>query len=242
VLALMLSAAIAVAIALFREARASKRIPLASLFFWLVTAVFAYTLVDNAVERPHGVIIASCFIVGILLFSAIGRMLRATELRIEMLTFADEQSRTLWEEIRDKRVNLVPLRVVSTSSRNAKANLLRRNYRAAGPLAFLHVELNDDRSEFTGDLRARVRKDDGDYLIGVSGAVAIANAIAWISEELHPVALYLDLSLENPLQQAVKFLFLGEGEIGVLVHQILVRRWRSTAEDENRPHIFLVSP
>jgi len=242
VLALMLSAAIAVAIALFREARAAKRIPFAGVFFWLVTAVFAYTLVDNAVERPHGVIIASCFVAGILLLSAIGRIFRATELRIETLTFVDEQSRTLWEEIRGKRVNLVPLRVVSISSRNAKANLLRRNYRAAGQLAFLHVELNDDRSEFTGDLRARVRKDDGNYLIEVSGAVAIANAIAWISEELHPVALYLDLSLQNPLQQAIKFLFLGEGEIGVLVHQVLVRRWRSTADDENRPHIFLVSP
>ncbi|MFL5438923.1 MAG: amino acid transporter [Myxococcales bacterium] len=237
VLALMLSAAVAVAISFAKEG--GRR--LASAFFWLVTAVFAYTLVDNVIERPDGVIISSIFILTVLVVSAASRIRRATELRVETLTFADEESRLLWEAMRGKRVNVVPVRTSDPPRRAAKSRLLRRHYRAEGPLAFLHVELADDRSQFTGSLRATVRRSGEDFLIEIEGAVAIANAIAWISEQIDPIALYLDLSLANPFTQALKFLLFGEGETGVLVFQILVRYWHTTSEDDVRPNIFLVS-
>jgi hypothetical protein len=236
VLALMLSAAVAVAISVAKEGGR-----LASAFFWLVTAVFAYTFVDNVIERPDGVIICSVFILTVLVFSAASRISRATELRVETLTFADEESRLLWDAMRGKRVNVVPVRTSDPPRRVAKSRLLRRHYRAEGPLAFLHVELADDRSEFTGALRATVRRNGEDFLVEIEGAVALANAIAWISEQLDPISLYLDLSLVNPLTQALKFLLLGEGETGVLVFQILVRYWHTTSEDDVRPNIFLVS-
>ena len=41
--------------------------------------------------------------------------------------------------------------------------------------------------------------------------------------------------------QAFKYLLFGEGEIGVLVYEILVRYWESTPEDDVRPLIFLMS-
>jgi len=154
----MLSAAIAVAIAALREARAAKRIPSPASFFWLVTGCSAYTLVDNAVERPHGVIIASCFVAGILLLSAIGPHLPSDRAAYRNADVCRRAISHALGEIRGKRVNLVPLRVVSISSRKAKANLLSPELPCRRTARLLHVELNDDRSEFTGDLRARVRR------------------------------------------------------------------------------------
>jgi len=56
VLFLMLSAAVAAALALWHEGRW-----ILGLYCWLVSAVFMYTLAANVVERPDGIIIASTF-------------------------------------------------------------------------------------------------------------------------------------------------------------------------------------
>src|SRR5213593_513113 len=82
VLALILSAAIAVALALWKEFRGSGSLRLwlktlgLSLYFWIVTAVFAFTLVDNVIARPDGVIIASVFVLGIMIFGGVSRYIR----------------------------------------------------------------------------------------------------------------------------------------------------------------------
>jgi hypothetical protein len=90
-------------------------------------------------------------------------------------------------------------------------------------------------------LRARVSEEDGDFVIEMRGAVAIANTIAWVSEQLDPIALFLELSHRNPFSQALQYLLWGEGEVGLLVYQILLRYWRSTGGDNVKPLIFLVS-
>ncbi|MBI5548228.1 MAG: hypothetical protein HY901_30480 [Deltaproteobacteria bacterium] len=245
VLVLMLSAAVAVALATWREARAERRLPLKSLYFWLVSAVFVFTLGDNVVERPDGVIIASIFCLLTLAVSAFSRFQRATELRVETLDFADERSRQLWESIKNKKVNLVPLRTDERAACLAKAAELRRYYNTEAPCAFLHVELRDDRSHFSTGLKVRVEHDERDpegwVRIRITGAVAIANTIAYISEQLDPIALFLGLTLSNKMAQSFKYLLWGEGEIGVLVYEILVRYWESTPEDDVRPLIFLMS-
>jgi hypothetical protein len=61
VLALILSAALAVTLALWREHQRP-----ASVYFGAMTLVFAYTLADNCVGRPDGVIIGSAFILLVL--------------------------------------------------------------------------------------------------------------------------------------------------------------------------------
>jgi len=245
VLVLMLSAAIAVALSLWREARhpAAGRpaFPGASIYYWVVTAVFAFTLVDNVFERPDGVYIATLFTLAIVVASAASRYARATELRVERLHFVDEDSEKLWNEIKDKKVNLVPLRATDAKRLRAKARHVRRFYHAEGQTAFLHVGLTDDRSDFESRLTARVYKEDDSIVIDVEGAVAIANVIAWISEQIDPIAIYLQLSLENPFRQSFKYMIWGEGETGILVYEVLVKYWHATPEDDIRPYIFLVS-
>lgn len=238
VLALMLSAAIAVTLAL------RKTHPLKALYFSAVTLVFAYVFAANVATRPDGVIISACFILATLAFSAISRWRRSTELRVEKIDFVDGTSRELWERMRGKKVNLVPLEHVRTDHRREKALEIHRHYKLEGPLAFLHVELTDDTSEFDSNLRVQVTMpipETGNYVIVVSGAVAIANTIAFISEEIDPRTLLLGLTRVNPMSQALRYLLWGEGEIGVLVYEILVKHWEATPEDDVRPLIYLLS-
>ena len=173
--------------------------------------------------------------------SALSRFLRATELRVEKVEFDDGVSQLLWYAMKGKQVNLVPLRHTDAAGRRNKAERLRLHYRAAGPIVFLHVALADDRSEFQSTLRAKSARRTAMFVIEMRGAVAIANTIAWVSEQLDPIALFLELSHRNPFAQALRYLLWGEGETGLLVYEILVRYWQSTTEDDVRPLIFLVS-
>ncbi|MGI5862845.1 MAG: hypothetical protein ACOX6T_12410, partial [Myxococcales bacterium] len=113
------------------------------------------------------------------------------------------------------------------------------------PLAFLHIDLRDDRSEFSTALHVRVDEAiaDGDrcLVIHISGAVAIANTIAFVSEQLDPIALFLGLTRGNKMAQAIKYVIFGEGETGLLVYDVLRRHWASTPGHHVRPLVFLMS-
>ncbi len=236
VLVLMLSAAIAAALSLWRE----RRIPL-SLYCWLVAGVFGYTTVDNVIERPDGIIIASIFIFVTIVISAISRYLRATELRVSELSFADEESARFWKLICGKKVDLIPMRTSSPQARAGKVKEIRRYYRTKDQAAFINVNLLDNRSEFFAPLQVSVREESGNYVIEVSQAIAIANTIAYISELIDPCSIFLGLTRQNPMNQALRFLLFGEGETGLLVYKILLRYWEWTPEDDVRPLIFLMS-
>ena len=66
---------------------------------------------------------------------------------------------------------------------------VRKRYRVEGPLAFLHVNLLDNRSEFLAPLRLRVFEEGDHVVIEAFGAVAIANSIAYLSELLDPISV-----------------------------------------------------
>ena len=108
-------------------------------------------------------------------------------------------------------------------------------------MPFLHVTLVDNRSEFLAPLRLKVRREQEHYLICISGANAIANTIAYVSELIDPIALFLGLTRISPMTQAFRFLLFGEGEVGLLVYKILLRYWDYTPEEDVRPCIFLMS-
>ena len=267
VLVLILSAAIAVTLALRKDSLpivetgqtpsrtpAQRRALWKSFYFAVVAAVFTFTLVDNVIERPDGVIISSIFIVSIIILSGISRWWRATELRVERHEFVDEESKTLFEQIKSKKINLVPLRTDATYNRTKKEQEIRKYYKVAGNLAFLHIDLDRDRSNFSAPLKISVRaeknyheNEEGEestsvsYVVNVQGAVAIANTVAYISEQLDPISLFLGLTRGNHMSQTLKYLVWGEGETGIMVYQILVRHWESTIDDDVRPLIFLIS-
>ncbi len=243
VLALMLSAAVAVTLALREEAREATpaRRPWAAYYFGLVSLVFAYTLVQNVRERPDGLIIASVFIVTVVVVSGLSRYSRRTEMRVESFRFTDAESERLWGKILGKQVYLVPLKCWEERDIQRKGAEIRQHYGVSGQLAYLHTFLADDRSDFVSQLRVKVRRRGEDYTIEVSGAVALANTIAYISELIDPIRLFLGLTRQNSVSQALRYLVTGEGETGILVYEILLRHWQATPEEDIRPLIFLMS-
>jgi hypothetical protein len=236
VLVLMLSAAVAVALAFWRDGARP-----ASVAFWLIAGIFAFTLVDNVLGRPDGLIIATVFILSIMLLSAISRYLRAFELRSSALAFCDTESLELWHQITGRKVNLVPIKASTAEWRARKAKEIAKYYVAEGPMAFLHVGLADNTSEFQSQLVVTITREGEHYLINVRGAIAIANTIAYVSELIDPLRIFLGLTRQNAVGQAVRYLLWGEGETGYLVYKILTSYWAWTPEDDVRPLIFLFS-
>jgi hypothetical protein len=236
VLVLILSAAFATTLALWRE----RRFPLA-LYSGIVTLVFAYTLVDNCVERPDGLVIGSVFTVLLMVASGLSRSVRSFEIRVPHGYFTDVESWRLGPEIQDKKVHLVPIKTASDEARRRKRSEIERHYNVHGRFLFLHVNLLDNRSEFQCPLEASLRKEGEDYVAEVYGATAVANTIAYISEAIDPISVFIGLTRRDLMSQAFRFLLFGEGETGLMVYTILLRYWDWTPEEDVRPLIFLMS-
>lgn len=237
VLVLMWSAAVAAALSLVR---AGER--LVGYYCWFVALIFAYTTIANVIERPDGIIIASIFIFVIIAFCAISRYRRATELRVSGVIFADAESEKIFTAIRGKKVHLVPIRGIDVPICKRKAKEIKEHYVTHGhQLAFINVTLLDNRSEFLAPICIDAKRRGEEYLIGITQAVAIANTIAYVSEMLDPVSIFLGLSRQNLMTQSLRYFLFGEGEIGLMLYTILLRYWAWTPEDDVRPYIYLMS-
>jgi hypothetical protein len=236
VLVLILSAALAATLVLWREKR------------WLLAAyggavflVFAFTLVDNCIGRPDGLIIGTIFTLLLMLASGLSRSIRSVELRIPQGYFADVESWRMGPELRGKKVHLVPIASSSPEARRKKRAEIARHYNVKGPFLFLHVNLLDNRSEFQAPPEVTLRKEEDDYVGEVHGAPAIANTIAYISECIDPSSIFIGLTRRDLMGQAVRYLLFGEGETGLMVYTVLLRYWDWTPEEDVRPLIFLMS-
>ena len=236
VLVLILSAAFATTLALWRE----RRWAMAS-YAGVLCLVFAYTLADNCVERPDGLIIGSVFTLLLMFSSGISRSIRSIEMRIPHAYFADVESWRMGPELRGKKVHLVPIQTCSPEARRRKRVEITRHYNVRHPFLFVHVNLLDNRSEFSAPLEMTLRKDGSDYVAEVYGAIAIANTIAYVSEAIDPISIFLGLTRRDLMGQAARYLLFGEGETGLMVYTILLRYWDWTPEDDVRPLIFLMS-
>jgi hypothetical protein len=236
VLVLILSAAFAATLALWREGRWGL-----FLYMGLLCLVFGFTLADNCLERPDGLIIGIILTLLLMITCAVSRSLRSVEFRIPHGYFADLESWRIGPELRGKKVHLVPIASSSTEARRKKRVEVERHYGAAGPFVFLHVNLLDNRSEFSSPLEVSLRKEGDDYVAEVFGAVAIANTIAYISEAIDPISIFIGLTRRDLMAQAVRYLLFGEGETGLIVYTILLRYWGWTPEEDVRPRIFLMS-
>ena len=214
---------------------------LKSAYCGLCTVVFAYTLAENVRERPDGIIIASIFIVLLIVSSVASRYQRSTELRVKKCEFVDKESAKIWDSLRESRVNLVSVSTLDPDYRADLRERIKSYYKLKGPITFVYVSLLDDRSDFYEQLRMQIEHDNGDYLVKVSGANVIANTVAYVSIVLRADNVILRLSRERrPLTQVTKYLLFGTGEIGLMVHEILLSYWKGRPQSE-RPLLFLMT-
>ena len=243
VLALILSATIAVTLSFYNERKKAAIFDFKVIYFFLVSLVFAYTLFMNIGERPDGIIIATIFFILIFIASFISRWRRAFELRVKSAKFVDAQSEIIFNSIKNKKVDLVPTSSMEEKWFTKKQRKIEQHYNISSSLAFLIIHLRDDRSEFMSPLEIKVTQLESDskhYLIEAFGAVAIPNTIAYVSEQLCPISIYLGLARKNAMEQSFSYLFFGEGEVGIITYKVLVQRWEELKEDV-RPMIFLMS-
>jgi hypothetical protein len=236
VLVLILSAAFAATLALWRERRWAL-----ALYTAIFCLVFGYTLVDNCVGRPDGLIIGTVFTLLLMLTCGLSRSIRSVELRITQGYFANVESWRMGPELRGKKVHMIPIDSSSPEARQTKKAQIIQHYNVRGPFLFLHVNLLDNRSEFSAPLEVTLEKEGNDYVGEVFGAVALANTIAFISEAIDPISIFITLTRRDLMAQAVRYLLFGEGETGLMVYTVLLRYWDWTPEEDVRPHIFLMS-
>jgi hypothetical protein len=236
VLVLILSAAFAATLALWRE----KRVTL-SVYCGFITLVFLYTLVDNCIERPDGLIIGSIFILLVMTVSGISRSMRSFEFRVSRMYLQNRQTLELAPELVGKKVHMVPIRTDSSEARRKKRREIETHYNCTGPIAFVHVTLADNRSEFVSRLVVSIEQEGQDFIVRASGAVAIANTLAYLSEMIDPISIFIGLTRQNLMNQAFRYLLFGEGETGIMLYTILLRYWEWTPEDDVRPLIFMMS-
>jgi hypothetical protein len=236
VLVLILSAAFAVTLGLWHERRRGL-----AFYTAILCLVFAFILVNNCLQRPDGLIIGSIFTVLLIIASGISRSLRSVEFRIPRGFFTDVESWHLGPEVRGKKVHLVPVATSSPAARREKISEIARRYKVRGPFLFLHVNLIDNRSEFSSPLDVTLTKEGTDYVAEVYGAIAIANTVAYVSECIDPISVFIGLTRRSLMSQAFRYLLFGEGETGIMVYTILLRYWDWTPEEDVRPLIFLMS-
>jgi len=226
VLALMTSAAIAVTLTEWRRNHRG-----AAAFFFVVAAVFVYTITVTILDRPEGLLIALLFIALILFISVVSRVTRSTELRVQHVTF-DEAAEQILEDVLG---GAQPVRFIANKLhagdddeyREKSFDVRLDNHLNEGDSAlFLEVAITD-ASDFSSTVpvtgvtvgRHRVLRACGTSVPNVIAAVLLR-----IRDRMpEPPHVYFEWSEKGPGRNALRFLFAGEGDVPPLTHEILRR-------------------
>jgi hypothetical protein len=229
VLALMLSASIAVTVQLFKERKSKK-----ALYFAAVALVFGYTFIMNVRSRPDGLIISSIFITLILAMGAMTRWWRSAEFRISGIRFTNEENRARWDELH--KLGLPMITFLHYEDLPHKINDFQTRYGQKALLA-VHITRHRDPSEFTTTIKVSVTHDKtrNMYVLVVEQAATIANTLAYIGCELHAEIILLGGSHESSFGLFVRKHLTGDGDIGDRVRRLLNARRRHP--DHGKGHI-----
>jgi hypothetical protein len=218
VLALMTSAAVAVAIALPRQ----------RWRFGTIAVIFVYTTIVTIIEQPEGLQIATWFILGIVVSSFVSRVLRSTEIRIEGVDY-DETAMTFIREAAGRR----QLRIIAHRPNLGGAEEYVRKLQHARQLhnlktgdfvLFLEVKPGD-ASAFSDVLHVRGVDVGGHHVLRCSSP-AIPNAIAGLLLDLRDKTysiphIYFGWTEGNPFAYLLKFLAFGEGDTAPVCREVL---------------------
>jgi len=234
VLVLMSSAAFAVTISSWHTRWRWAYLPIA--------VVFAYTTFSNIVQRPEGIKIASVFIALTIVSSLTSRALRSTELRISEVKFDDAAQQFLRND-RDQIIRFLGHRPQpsdeATYAHAAEIARVVHNISKDEQLIFIEIE-KQDSSEFEACLNVRGVKV-GKYEILRASSPAVPNAIAAVL--LHVCTftgkmphIYFKWIEGNPVANAFRFLFLGEGDVPPITREIFRK---NIPDPDKRPFVHV---
>ena len=239
VLAMMTSAAIAVALAAWR--RGSRR---GTLGFAVVAVVTSYATVANIVDQPTGIVIALVSIAAIIVVSLVSRVQRSTELRQERIDMDDAARRFIEEATSGEEIHIVAHRRRPTDDPEEYRTKVREqcednNISDDEAILFLEVDV-EDASEFQDVLEVRGVEIGGHKVLrGKSSVVpnAIAAFLLHLRDETGKTPhCYFGWTEGNPVVYLFKFLLFGEGDTAPVTHEVLRE---AEPEVERRPVIHV---
>ena len=221
-----------------------KRKYAATVGYALVTAVFVYTTIQNIIERPDGVRIASVFIAAIVLVSIVSRVQRSFELRARTVHFDEQADNFLAEE--SSEFDIISLvahenKGGGDEEYRAKARDERKfnHIPSNSSVIFLEIDVKDS-SDFLEDINVVGETKHGFRVLKVNSS-SIPNALAAVAlairDEYGIVPdIYFEWSDGNPIANMLKFLATGGGEIAVTTREVL-RQAEPSARRRPRIHV-----
>jgi hypothetical protein len=226
VLALMTSAAVAVALTEWRRGHRGR-----AGFFGIVALVFCYTITVTILKRPEGLVIALIFVAMILVISLFSRIGRSTELRVRQVIF-DRAAQDLIDEVLVKNA---PVRFIANKIQagdheeyHEKSLDVRvdNHLDTRETAVFLEVEISD-ASDFATHVEVTAARVGHHRVLRATGP-SVPNVLAAVllsvsGQDDMPSHIYFEWSEKAPGQNALRFLFAGEGDIPPLTHEILRR-------------------
>lgn len=236
VLVLMTSAAVAVSLSQWRRGGAMK------WGFILIALVFAYTTVTNIIERPDGIVIAGIFVVAIIFFSLVSRVMRSTELRVDRIEVDDEAQRLI------QAVAHGPIRIIA--NRKDKGDAREYALKEKGKREDNHIPASDDvlffevsvadASTFTGVLKVCGTEIDG-YKVLRAESSAVPNAIAafmlYLRDKTGQIPhIYFGWTEGNPITHMMKYVAFGEGDTAPVTREVLRQ---AETESDRRPSVHV---
>jgi hypothetical protein len=223
ILAMMVSAALAVTIASHRAGRTVGRIG-----FAVVTLIFAYALVANVLEKPDGIVISAAFIAGIVAISIVSRIFRTTELRADSVEFDAAAAAFVVDAAHSGELHIIANKrqagdVVEYRDKEAEQRGVNP-IPARAPVVFVEVDVSDP-SDFATALEVRGVEVDG-YRVLRLDSPAVPNALAAVLLHLRDTTglrpqCYFAWSEGHPLLHIVKYLLLGQGDTAPITREIL---------------------
>jgi hypothetical protein len=178
------------------------------------------------IEKPDGLMIASWFIVAIIISSIVSRFWRSKELRFQGLDFVDGHSRFLWDSMKVLEFPvLVPHRPGSRSIRE-KEESIRKEHRLGPEVPVVFIEANlGDASEFFQTPLLEVIQEEGVFILRIHRCASIAHTIAALALELSkagaPPEIHFGWSDQSPIEATIGFLLFGEGNVPWMVRELI---------------------
>ena len=224
VLVLMTSASVAVTLSAARRRKRGQVIG-----FGVIGAVFVYTTIDNIIERPDGVRIASLFILAIVIVSLFSRIGRSFELRTGRIVL-DAKAASFFADYAGRDVQLIAHDPDTTGEHTLgfkeKQQRAENHIPSEDRVIFLEVTLTD-ASEFSSELQVHGTVRTGRRVLEMTSPV-VANSIAALLLHLRDAYdvkpnVYFEWTEGNPVTNLLRFLFLGEGEIAPTTREVLRR-------------------
>jgi hypothetical protein len=238
VLVLITSAAVAVTLA----ARHTRQRWL-TIAFGLIAVIFVYTTIDNILERPEGVRIASVFIAAILLVSLASRFARSFELRVTEVTF-DKTAHLFLRDVARRSIRLVANEPDSRdrAEYSDKLRQVTRDNDLTDPNDVIFVEVTlTDPSEFASRLHVTGEVQHSRYRVLTFSSSSVPNALAALvlavrDETDRLPHIYFEWTEGNPAANLIRFMFFGVGEVAPVTREIIRR---AEPNRDRRPHVHV---